>query len=43
MHLVFTGRNAAEEVIAYADTVTEMKPIKHAFDKGIKAAQGVEF
>ncbi|MDQ6977023.1 MAG: cob(I)yrinic acid a,c-diamide adenosyltransferase [Ghiorsea sp.] len=43
MHLVFTGRNAAEEVIEYADTVTEMKPIKHAFDKGIKAAQGIEF
>lgn len=43
MHLVFTGRNAAPEVIAYADTVSEMKPIKHAFEKGIKAEQGVEF
>ena len=43
MHLVLTGRNAPPEVIAVADTVTEMKPIKHAFSKGIKAEQGVEF
>lgn len=43
MHLVLTGRNAAEEVIEVADTVTEMRKIKHAYEKGIKAAQGVEF
>lgn len=43
MHLVLTGRDAAQEVIDVADTVTEMKAIKHAFDKGIKAEQGVEF
>ncbi len=43
MHLLLTGRNAAEEVIEAAHTVTEMKPIKHAYDQGIKAEQGVEF
>lgn len=43
LHLVLTGRNAAPEVIAAAHTVTEMKPIKHAFQAGIKAEQGVEF
>ncbi len=43
MHLILTGRNAAPEVIEVADTVTEMRPVKHAFDAGIKAQQGVEF
>ncbi len=43
MHLVFTGRDAATEVIEYADTVTHMTKVKHAFDQGIKAEQGVEF
>ena len=43
VHLVMTGRNAAAEVIAIADTVTEMHLLKHAFQQGIKAEQGVEF
>lgn len=43
LHLVLTGRNAAEEVIDIADTVTEMTRVKHAFQKGIKAEQGIEF
>jgi len=43
MHLVLTGRDAPAEVIAIADTVTEMHKIKHAFDNGIIAEQGVEF
>jgi len=43
MHLVLTGRNAAPEVIEVANTVTEMSKVKHAYAKGIKAAQGVEF
>lgn len=43
MHLVLTGRNAAPEVIEAAHTVTEMKPIKHAYQAGINAEQGVEF
>jgi cob(I)alamin adenosyltransferase len=43
MHLILTGRNAAPEVIAVAHTVTEMMPVKHAFQQGIKAEQGIEF
>jgi cob(I)alamin adenosyltransferase len=43
MHLILTGRNAAPEVIEIADTVTEMKPIKHAYQQDIKAEQGIEF
>ncbi len=43
LHLLFTGRDAPSEVIEAADTVTEMRKVKHAFDNGILAAQGVEF
>ncbi|MDX8404118.1 MAG: cob(I)yrinic acid a,c-diamide adenosyltransferase [Mariprofundaceae bacterium] len=43
MHVILTGRNAASEVIEVAHTVTEMGKIKHAFDQGIKATQGIEF
>lgn len=43
MHVILTGRNAAPEVIAIADTVTEMVAVKHAFEQGIKAEQGIEF
>jgi cob(I)alamin adenosyltransferase len=43
MHLILTGRQAPEEIIALADTVTEMRLIKHAFEAGIKAEQGIEF
>ncbi len=43
LHLVFTGRDAHPELIERADLVTEMKAIKHPFDKGILAQKGVEF
>jgi cob(I)alamin adenosyltransferase len=43
LHLVITGRSAPEELIAEADLVTEMKVIKHPFDRGIHAQAGVEF
>jgi len=43
MHMILTGRGAAPEVIEVADTVTEMKKIKHAFDADIAATQGIEF
>ncbi len=43
-HVVITGRNASDELIEYADLVTEMKAIKHPYaDQGIKAQKGVEF
>ncbi len=42
-HVVVTGRNAKQELIDIADTVTEMKVVKHAFkDAGIKAQKGIE-
>jgi cob(I)alamin adenosyltransferase len=43
MHLILTGREAPAELIEVADTVTEMRLIKHAFDAGIQAEQGIEF
>jgi len=43
LHVVMTGRNAHDSVIEMADLVTEMKEIKHPFQKGIKAQKGIEF
>lgn len=43
MHVVLTGRAAHEDVIALADTVTEMRPVKHAYEKGTAAQKGIEF
>ncbi len=41
--VVLTGRGAPDEIKDYADLVTEMKLIKHPFDKGIGARRGIEF
>lgn len=41
--LVITGRNAAKEILDRADLVTEMKLVKHYFDKGIEAREGIEY
>ncbi|MDD5088603.1 MAG: cob(I)yrinic acid a,c-diamide adenosyltransferase [bacterium] len=41
--LILTGRGAPPEVIERADTVTEMREIKHAFRQGILAQRGVDF
>jgi len=43
VEIVLTGRGATKELIALADLVTEMKNIKHPFDKGIAARRGIEF
>ncbi len=43
MHVVMTGRDAAPEIIARADLVTEMKLIKHPYEQGIPAQPGIEF
>ena len=43
VEIVLTGRGATDELIAMADLVTEMKNIKHPFDKGISARRGIEF
>ena len=42
VHVCLTGRRCPEEIIAIADTVTEMKLIKHAFQAGIPAQRGIE-
>ena len=42
-HLVVTGRNAPDALIAAADLVTEMTQVKHPFRAGVKAQAGVEF
>ncbi len=43
LHLLLTGRNAHPDVIAAADLVTEMRNIKHPFDRGISARQGIDY
>jgi cob(I)alamin adenosyltransferase len=42
-NVVITGRNAAQELIDVADTVTEMRMIKHAYQQGIRAKKGIEY
>ena len=42
-HLVLTGRGAPPELIEVADLVTEMQPVKHPLQQGIKAQRGIEF
>lgn len=41
--IVLTGRRAHPKLKKIADLVTEMKPVKHYFDKGVKARKGIEF
>jgi cob(I)alamin adenosyltransferase len=41
-HVVITGRGAPDGLVEVADTVTEMRVVKHAFQAGIKAQKGVE-
>jgi len=43
VELVLTGRRAPEEIIAHADLVTEMREIKHPFQRGITARRGIEY
>ena len=43
VHVILTGRNAHPKLIEIADTVTEMKEIKHAYQKGILAQRGIEY
>ena len=42
-NLILTGRDAPQEFIDAADLVTEMRDIRHPFEKGIKAKRGLEY
>ncbi len=43
VEIVLTGRDADPKLIEIADSVTEMKKIKHPYDKGIRAREGIEY
>lgn len=43
VNVVITGRDAAPELIEIADTVTEMREIKHAYRQGIRAKRGIDY
>lgn len=42
-NVIITGRDAPGEIVAIADTVTEMVPVKHAADQGVTARRGIEY
>lgn len=42
-NVFLTGRDAPEAIVAVADTVTEMRNVKHAFEAGIRAAKGIDY
>ncbi|RUS00837.1 cob(I)yrinic acid a,c-diamide adenosyltransferase [Pectobacterium polaris] len=41
--VIITGRGCHRDLLEMADTVTEMRPVKHAFDNGIQAQQGIDW
>ena len=42
-HVIITGRNAPQELVDFADLVTEMTLVKHPYHEGVKAQPGIEF
>ena len=43
VHVILTGRNAHPTLVELADTVTEMRQAKHAYEKGVMAQRGIEY
>ena len=41
--VIITGRGCHRDIIELADTVSELRPVKHAFDAGIKAQMGIDY
>lgn len=41
--VIITGRGCHRDILDYADTVSELRPVKHAFDAGIKAQIGIDY
>lgn len=43
VNVIVTGRDAAPELIELADTVTEMREVKHAYQQGVRAMRGIDY
>src|SRR5437588_1421172 len=43
VHVILTGRNAHPSIVELADTVTEMRQVKHAYEKGVMAQRGIVY
>jgi cob(I)alamin adenosyltransferase len=43
VHVILTGRNAHPSLVEIADTVTEMRQVKHAYEGGVLAQRGIEY
>ncbi|HYY70380.1 MAG TPA: cob(I)yrinic acid a,c-diamide adenosyltransferase [Terriglobales bacterium] len=43
VHVILTGRNAHPKIVELADTVTEMRQVKHAYERGVEAQRGIEY
>jgi cob(I)alamin adenosyltransferase len=43
VHVILTGRSAHASLVEIADTVTEMRQVKHAYEKGVLAQKGIEY
>jgi len=43
LNIIVTGRKAPPELVEIADTVSEVRVVKHAYQQGIKAQKGIEF
>jgi cob(I)alamin adenosyltransferase len=43
VHVILTGRNAHASLVELADTVTEMRQVKHVYEKGVMAQRGIEY
>jgi len=43
VHVILTGRNAHASLVEIADTVTEMRQVKHAYEQGVLAQRGIEY
>jgi cob(I)alamin adenosyltransferase len=42
-HVIVTGRNASDALIALADTVSEVQDTKHAFNNGVRVQKGIDY